>query len=247
MLHVVREVRPRYVFVENSAGLVRNGLDVVLEGLDAGGYDAEWCVLGASDVGAPHYRKRCWILAYANGRPVRPVRGGLGKKKKEAACHRKKNRSAGIARRASANERRIALLGLGNQSCESSKRTNETDDSYTESAGCAQSNQSMPVSETGSAAGGVGEHVSDTENRRHVRRFGELPEIEGLDGQGTDHTEGTPGYGCREWWKTEPGMDRVVDGISHRLERIKGLGNAQVPLCAATAWNILYERINGEQ
>jgi site-specific DNA-cytosine methylase len=29
------------------------------------GYNAEWGVLGADDVGAPHIRKRIWILAYA--------------------------------------------------------------------------------------------------------------------------------------------------------------------------------------
>ena len=34
--------------------------------LSESGYDAEWCVLGASDVGEPHRRKRVWILAYSN-------------------------------------------------------------------------------------------------------------------------------------------------------------------------------------
>jgi hypothetical protein len=92
----------------------------------------------------------------------------------------------------------------------------------------------------------VGVHVSDTDGERNLRRRGRISEIEGIDGQGRNHTEGTPGYGSREWWEIEPPLDRVADGISHRLERIKGLGNAQVPLCAATAWRILYERINGE-
>jgi hypothetical protein len=39
-------------------------------------------------------------------------------------------------------------------------------------------------------------------------------------------------------------MDRVVDEFPHRLVRTRGLGNAQVPLCAAVAWQMLYERIN---
>ena len=62
MLRIVREVRPAFVFVENSNQLVRRGLDVILGGLAESGYDAEWLVLGADDVGAPHIRKRCWIL-----------------------------------------------------------------------------------------------------------------------------------------------------------------------------------------
>ena len=31
------------------------------------GFDAEWGVLGADDLGAPHVRKRIWILANAHG------------------------------------------------------------------------------------------------------------------------------------------------------------------------------------
>jgi len=39
----------------------------VLGDLAEAGYDAEWCVLGASDVGAAHRRKRLWIVAHAVG------------------------------------------------------------------------------------------------------------------------------------------------------------------------------------
>ena len=212
MLRVIREVRPRYVFVENSAGLIRNGLDVVLEGLDASGYDAEWSVLGASDVGAPHYRKRCWILAYANGRAAFPVSRGVGKKAKSAACHRKKNDSAGIARRASADERRHSLLGLAHQSRESSERNDKTD---VPDSGCD----------------GFVEWKRELSGNKQVARAG------------TDHRSGTPEYAFGEWWETESAICRVVDGCSHRLDRLKGLGNAQVPLCAAIAWKTLYERV----
>jgi DNA (cytosine-5)-methyltransferase 1 len=60
---IIREVGPRYVFVENSPALAFRGLDVVLGDLAEMGYDAEWGVLGADDVGAPHVRKRIWIVA----------------------------------------------------------------------------------------------------------------------------------------------------------------------------------------
>lgn len=65
MARVVREVGPRYVFVENSPMLVSRGLGTVLGDLAALGFDAAWCVLSASDVGAPHIRERIWILAHA--------------------------------------------------------------------------------------------------------------------------------------------------------------------------------------
>lgn len=35
-----------------------------------------------------------------------------------------------------------------------------------------------------------------------------------------------------EWWNSEPGMDRVVNGISNRVDRNRGLGNAVVPQVA---------------
>lgn len=64
MARVVGEVRPQFVFVENSPMLTSRGLGRVLGDLAKMGYDARWCVLGADDAGAPHRRKRIWILAY---------------------------------------------------------------------------------------------------------------------------------------------------------------------------------------
>ncbi len=65
-IRVVREVRPRYVFLENVPGLLAGShgyFGRVLGELAEAGFDAEWIVLGADDVGAPHRRKRLWILA----------------------------------------------------------------------------------------------------------------------------------------------------------------------------------------
>lgn len=66
MARIIGEVRPRYAFVENSPILTSRGLDRVLGDLAALGYDAEWGVLGAADVGAPHKRERIWIIANAS-------------------------------------------------------------------------------------------------------------------------------------------------------------------------------------
>jgi DNA (cytosine-5)-methyltransferase 1 len=41
------------------------------------------------------------------------------------------------------------------------------------------------------------------------------------------------------WWSAEPGVDRVVYGVPNGVDRIGALGNAQVPIVAATAWRIL--------
>jgi len=64
---IICEVRPRFVFVENSPVLTSRGLGRVLGDLATLGFDAKWCVLGACDAGAPHKRERIWILADAAG------------------------------------------------------------------------------------------------------------------------------------------------------------------------------------
>jgi DNA (cytosine-5)-methyltransferase 1 len=67
---VVRELKPRWVVVENVGALSVRGLPDILRGLASAGYDAEWSVLSSSSLGAPHLRKRLFIVAisHANGK-----------------------------------------------------------------------------------------------------------------------------------------------------------------------------------
>lgn len=41
------------------------------------------------------------------------------------------------------------------------------------------------------------------------------------------------------WWDIEPDVGRVADGVAARVDRLKALGNGQVPAVAATAWRLL--------
>ena len=66
---IIRALRPRYVLVENVEPLTRRGLGRVLGDLADLGFDAEWEVLSAESVGAPHLRRRLFILAYAQCLP----------------------------------------------------------------------------------------------------------------------------------------------------------------------------------
>jgi site-specific DNA-cytosine methylase len=75
-----------------------------------------------------------------------------------------------------------------------------------------------------------------------------------LQGCRTDgSTERQIGLRCREgrneeqniygadssWWAIEPDLGRVAHGVDARVDRLKAIGNGQVPLCAATAWGLL--------
>ena len=74
MARIIRELRPRFVLVENVAALLaptrRAGwvepaaIARVLGDLAEIGYDAEWDVISASNLGAPHLRERVWVIAY---------------------------------------------------------------------------------------------------------------------------------------------------------------------------------------
>lgn len=66
MLRVVRVLRPRFVLVENTPGMLSRGLGRVLGDLAKIGYDAEWESLPAAAFGAPHIRDRVFVVAYPN-------------------------------------------------------------------------------------------------------------------------------------------------------------------------------------
>lgn len=102
MARIVGEVRPRFVFVENSPLLVRRGLAVVLGDLTELGYDARWCVMGAADVGAPHQRDRIWIVANASCGRLSESQGGKMEQSWRAEIKR-----AGIEPRSLADAERI--------------------------------------------------------------------------------------------------------------------------------------------
>jgi len=70
MWRVIRDLRPRYVIAENVSALAHRGLDIVLGSLAEIGYDAEWQIVSAASVGAPHIRERFFIVAY-------PQHGGV--------------------------------------------------------------------------------------------------------------------------------------------------------------------------
>ena len=64
LIRTIRMVRPKYVILENVSAILTNGMDIVLAELYKAGYDAEWCCIPSSFVGACHQRDRWWAIAY---------------------------------------------------------------------------------------------------------------------------------------------------------------------------------------
>ena len=108
-------------------------------------------------------------------------------------------------------------------------------------------------------AGGVGEVFSDSSGNRcwdweiqHINRQRQpsanacddgaacnVADADGIYAQGQHHRSRQREFSGGGWWETESNVGRVANGISNRVDRLKGLGNAQVPLQAAAAWRIL--------
>ena len=108
MARIVREVRPRYVFVENSPMLLVRGLGTVLSDLAALGYDCRWPCLAAADGGAPHKRDRIWIVGVASWHSDAPSE--RCKESREHRCDEPAQRFGGICADADAS-----IIGLERQ------------------------------------------------------------------------------------------------------------------------------------
>jgi DNA (cytosine-5)-methyltransferase 1 len=221
MARIIGEVRPRYVFVENSPMLTTRGLGVVLGDLAALGFDAEWGVLSAADVGANHLRERIWILGYSNnhGQAATKITGSAAKRGNDCAAWQKQ---AGELERSGEQ-----YAELANAECNGREARRGNDGKH-----------ERAVIDSGS------EYVGEMANTERIGCEQMEQPILGAAERGwqTNKAEqcGFPGRG--KWWLTEPDVGRVADGVDFGVDRLKCLGNGQVPAVAATAFELLRAR-----
>ncbi len=64
LIRTICMVRPKYFILENVSAILANGLDIVLRDIYEAGYDAEWCCIPSSFVGACHQRDRWWLIGF---------------------------------------------------------------------------------------------------------------------------------------------------------------------------------------
>ena len=66
LIRTICMVRPKYFILENVSAILTNGMDIVLRDIYEAGYDAEWCCIPSSFVGACHQRDRFWLLGFSS-------------------------------------------------------------------------------------------------------------------------------------------------------------------------------------
>ena len=218
---LIGELRPRYVLVENVAALRSRGLDRVLRDLAACGYDAEWDCLPASAVGAPHRRDRIWIVAY----PQLARRDGLHERVEQG--HMAPDAAWGggdVTNRRASTDHSRGVQGqgeVGGDAHPHPHRERLTErrerDSHAHEPG-----QQAP---RGDDAGGLRAAVADAHDPRLEGRL--------LHREGTcELLAGARSRALEGVWRTEPHVGRVAHGVSARVDRLRGLGNAIVPQIA---------------
>ena len=76
MVRAIDEIRPKYIVAENVSNILKTneGTDFrsILSELARLGYNAEWRICRASEVGAPHHRARLYLVAYAGSVRLQP-------------------------------------------------------------------------------------------------------------------------------------------------------------------------------
>ncbi|QXG34003.1 DNA cytosine methyltransferase [Pseudomonas viridiflava] len=236
MARIIGEVRPAVVYVENSPLLVGRGLAVVLSDLAEMGYDAQWCIVSASDVGAPHQRDRCWIVAHDNrvresqsAGQQQECRLGLEQCGEDVANTCGGRRGESSCRQVEQSRRAETFSGseaVADTDC-NAREQGRKDHSEKRSRG-RNADRGCICQELAYARGEHGERIVAGGADTQVRR-GPIERQAGSRGDGFGR------------WPAEPGMGRVADGVANRVDRIKALGNGQVPRVAAAAFNILSE------
>jgi DNA (cytosine-5)-methyltransferase 1 len=293
MARIIGEVRPQYVFVENSPMLTSRGLGVVLADLSSLGFNAKWGVVSAADIGANHQRERIWIRAkknvvdtqscgsrritgefqaqneqqttkrqerrvwqsdYASEMVVPNVHGCVATKNTESTQETTRQQQARSSNtfnitgtsNISTTESNVAYT---NQQFwrpdEIKKRTGQICGESIGNSGLDGTSKMAYTSITGSQreqrqeqhGGGAGfanqsQNVPNTNSERGCLRQ--------TNGQNAENAGQSPRCATRpEWWHFEPELGRVAHGVAARVHRLKAIGNGQVPLCAATAWELL--------
>ena len=200
----ISELRPNYAILENVRGHITLGLSEVLGELASIGYDAEWQIVSANSVGAPHLRERIIILAYPNS-------GRQQERQSEA----KPNVGVSSSSQSSANAVR-ELADADSSRCVYRQPQIFTADRWFNALSLiGSSSTKMAYSQSVGLQGSSDLATIKDEKSGH-----------GVTG---DNCGTQPGD---DWWKVEPDVGRVAHGIPSRVDRLRGLGNAVVPQVA---------------
>jgi DNA (cytosine-5)-methyltransferase 1 len=218
MARIIGEVRPQYAFVENSPLLMGRGLSTVLSDLAEMGYDAKWGIVGAHHASAPHKRDRIWILATDSN--LRGCNNGGDSERQHEANH--------------------AQVGEATEDQQSGSLWKHR----TSANGCDVADSVLSNVSTGDNRRGEQVALNGAEVRVELGSSSEdVADAYGAQRQGNQRQERIEpqhaNFGSSSWWEVEPNVGRVADGVAARVDKLRCIGNGQVPAVAQLSWNLL--------
>jgi DNA (cytosine-5)-methyltransferase 1 len=218
MARIVGQVAPPFVFIENSPMLIHRGLDQVLRDLAKMGYDARWGIVGAHHAGAVHKRDRIWVVAHTPGAQNHAKRADCGR------AWTAMDRGGQAPQQDNRTPHNDGLVRCGSHVAHSHGQGLEG----WHRAGMRERAGKQPVGPGGACS--VSDAQMPQSKRRRARIGRRVRCQEHADPQGAPRTL---------WWATEPDVGRVAHGVAARVDRLKCLGNGQVPHACALAWHLL--------
>jgi len=237
IIRLLGEIQPKFVLFENVRNLLSHEkgatFQEVLFQIAKAGYDAEWSIISAKDLGACHKRERLWILAYPFGNGVQGRLQGSVLREREFFSNQLERSEVGSeVSRCSTNASNSNSNGSSTSERirideKTSRSSQEREKKISKSKGSSESRSSGAIQQitetqdfTNSFSDGTQSNCEELETPIWTNAFLNSKERRTLspDWQG---------------YVSEPSLCRGDDGLSNRVARIKALGNSIVPNCAA--------------
>ena len=230
----IQAIRPFRCFFENVEGHISLGLQEVIEDLEGLGYATTWGIFSAAEVGAPHQRKRVYILAHAKRDFIRQQsRWRSGENGQSAPFFGIDGEAQPLANSDSAGQQSDQREGqarydAGRSGQELASSDSERQPGWSETNG-RQARSSVEGSDEPNLADTISERSQGRLHRRQDKKRQSELRYAGC-GSSARQQQG------QEIWDFEPQLGRVVDGCADRVDRLRLLGNGVVPQTAAKAW-----------
>ncbi len=236
MFRIIKAFKPRFVIGENVPGIVNIQDGVVFEtlctDLESQGYEVQPFNIPASAVGAPHQRKRIWIIAthsdYTGDRTPEHETNEDGQKTNEGWQEQSQLKSSGHSENASNSKSERLQRSRGQESDRNVNGFQQDKETIKSEIRGESERRSRTFRD---------EDVADTKNGRRQPSQSERWEgikrgsidSRGIEGERKNFSEERQRTMDQGWWSVEPNVGRVAHGVSGRVHRLRGLGNSIVP------------------